>query len=177
MAKKITSKIEKQVAKKQRKENNKLRKWWRKNDYKVWRVLLFWIWIPIVLLNKRDDKQYKAMQYSDETTKKYLDKVLPHLVSYWGEEANCFLVTDAGDFGGIQFRALMSLPTRYRKQERYFVKFYQEVKAFIVRTYQVDGYEKFKILTYSDWQVAKEKFDWGGTPYYDNVAKGVVFYK
>lgn len=173
----MKNKIEKQIAKKQRRENNKLRKWWRNNSYKVWRVLLFWLWIPLWLLNQRYNKQYKVMRYSEETTKKYLDKVLPYLVSYWGEEPNCFLITDAGDMGGVRFQALMSLPSRYHKQERYFIKFYQEVKAFIVRTYQVDGYDKFPILTYSDWQAAKEKFDWGSTPYHDDIAKGVVFYK
>ena len=169
--------IEKQVAIKQRRENSKLRKWWRSNSYKVWRVLLFWIWIPMVLSNKKKDKQYKSMQYSEETTKKYLDKVLPYLVSYWGEEPNCFLFTTAGDMGGINFKALMHLRRRYRKQERYFTKFYEEVKAYIVRKYEIDGYEKFPILTYNDWQAAKEKFDWGGTPYRDDIAKGVVFYK
>lgn len=171
------NKIEKQVVKKQRRENNKIRKWWHKNSYKVWRVLLFWLWIPIVLFDKKRNKQYKRMQYSIETTKKYLNKVLPYLVSYWGEEPNCFLITSASDMGGIDFRALMNLPRRYRKQEIYFTKFYQEVKAYLVRTYQVDGYAKFPILTYEDWQAAKEKFDWGGTPYNDDVAKGVVFYK
>jgi hypothetical protein len=177
MAKKLTSKIEKQVVKKQRRENNKLRKWWRNNSYKVWRVLLFWLWMPILLFGIREDKRFKKMQYSDETTKKYLDKVLPYLVSYWREESDCFLMTEAGDMGGINFQALMGLPRRYRKQERYFIKFYQEVKAYIVRTYEIDGYEKFPILTYNDWQAAKEKFDWGSTPYHDDIAKGVVFYK
>lgn len=171
------NKIEKQVNKKKRRENNKLKKWWRNNSYKVWRVVLFWLWIPIKLLCCINKKRYKAMQYSDETTKKYLDKVLPYLVAYWGEESNCFLFTSAGDMGGINFKALMSLPRRYRKQGRYFVKFYQEVKTYIVRTYEVGGYEKFQILTSADWYAAKEKFDWGGVPYYDEIAKGVVFWK
>ena len=83
---------------------------------------------------------------------------MPYLVSYWGEESNCFLITNAGDMGGIRFKALMHLPRRYRKQQRYFVKFYEEVKAYIVRTYEIDGYERFPILTYDDWQNAKEKF-------------------
>ena len=80
----MKNKIEKQVAKKQRRKNNKLRKWWSRNDYKVWRVLLFWLWIPIMLFNKKKDNQYKTMQYSEKRAKKYLDKVLPYLVSYWG---------------------------------------------------------------------------------------------
>jgi hypothetical protein len=171
------NKIEKQVNRKKRRENNKIRKWWRANSYKVWRVLLFWLWMPIVLFGIREDKRFKKMQYSDEKTKKYLDKVLPYLVTYWKEEPDCFLITSAGDMGGINFKTLMSLPRRYRKQERYFVKFYQEVKAYIVRTYEVDGYEKFPIMTSGDWYAAKEKFDWGGVPYYDECAKGVVFWK
>ena len=173
----MKNKIEKQIAKKQRRENSKLRKWWRNNDYKVWRVLMFWLWIPIVLLYKIKDRQYKAMQYSEETTKKYLDKVLPYLVSYWEEDSSRFLVTTAYDMGGINFKALMNLPRRYKKQERYFVKFYQEVKAYIVRTYEIEGYEKFPIMTSADWYAAKEKFDWGGVPYSDESVKGVVFYK
>lgn len=171
------NKIEKQVAKQQRRDNNKLRKWWSRNSYKVWRVLLFWIWIPIMLLDKKNIKQYDEMRYREETTKKYLDKVLPYLVSYWDEDPSCFLFTTASDMGGINFRALMSLHRRYRKQERYFIKFYEEVQAYIVRTYEIDGYAKFPIMTYDDWQIAKVKFDWGSTPYRDDVAKGVVFYK
>ena len=171
------NKIEKQVARRQRRENNKIKKWWQHNSYKVWRVLLFWLWIPIKVFNIKTDKRYKAMQYSNETTKKYLDKVLPYLVAYWREDPNCFLITSAGDMGSIRFRALMSLPRRYRKQERYFTKFYQEVQTYIVRTYEVDGYNKFPILTSGDWYAAKEKFDWGGVPYSDDYAKGVVFYK
>ena len=173
----MKNEIEKQVAKKQRRENNKLRKWWNRNDYKVWRVLLFWIWIPMKLFGEINIKQYKQIKYSEKTAKKYLDKVLPYLVARWREEPDCFLFTTAGDMGGIQFRALMSLPSKYRKQRRYFTKFYQEVQAYIVRTYEIDGYEKYPILTYDDWQAAKKKFDWGGTPYHDDVAKGVVFYK
>jgi hypothetical protein len=171
------NKIEKQVNRKKRRENNKLRKWWRKNDYKVWRILLFWLWLPIKLFDDTDKKRYKAIQYNDEITKKYLDKVLPYLVSYWREESDCFLITSAGDMGGINFKALMYLPRRYRKQQRYFVKFYEEVKTYIVRTFEIDGYKKFPILTSGDWYAAKEKFDWGGVPYYDEGAKGVVFYQ
>ena len=171
------NKIEKQVNKKKRRENNRLKKWWRKNSYKVWRVLLFWFWLPIKLFYDAGNKKYKAMQYNNETTKKYLDKVLPYLVSYWGEESDCFLITNASDMGGISFRALIHLPRRYRKQERYFTKFYEEAKAYIVRKYEVDGYEKFPILTSEDWYAAKDKFDWYGVPYDDEYVKGVVFYK
>lgn len=171
------NKIERQVNRKKRRENNKLRKWWRNNDYKVWRVLLFWLWIPMKLICDKNKNKYQAIQYKEETTKKYLDKVLPYMVSYWNEESDRFLMTTAYDMGGINFKALINLPSKYGKQRRYFTKFYQEVKAYIVRTYEIDGYEKFSILTYDDWQTAKEKFDWYGTPYNDDVAKGVVFYK
>lgn len=177
MTNKLTSKIEKQVAKKQRRENNQVKKWWRNNSHKIWRVLLFWIWIPTLLINKSRIRQFKQIQYNNEITKKYLDKVLPYLVSYWNEESDCFLITSADDMGGINFKALMSLPSKYSKQRKYFTKFYQETKAYIVRTYEIDGYEKFPIMTSGDWYAAKEKFDWGGVPYYDESAKGVVFWK
>lgn len=171
------NKIEKQVNKKKRREKNKFKKWWRCNSYKVWRVLLFWLWIPMVLFGIKEEKRFKATQYREETTKKYLDKVLPYVVARWNEEPDCFLITSAGDMGGIRFEALMNLPRRYRKQERYFIKFYQEAKAYIVRTYEIDGYDKFPIVASADWYAAKEKFDWGGVPYNDEFAKGVVFWK
>ena len=173
----MKNRIEKQVAKKQRRENNKIKKWWRENDYKVWRVLLFWIWIPMKLICDKNEKKYQEMQYKEETVKKYLDKVLPYMVSYWNEGSDCFLITSAWDMGGINFKALMSLPRRYSKQRRYFTRFYQETQAYIVRKYEIVGYEKFPIMTRSDWYAAKEKFDWGGVPYSDEIAKGVVFYK
>ena len=172
------NKIERQVDKNKRRENNRFKKWWRNNNYKVWRALLFWIWIPIVLWDNIDNKHYTAMKYSDEETKRHLDKVMPYLVAHWREEPNCFLMTNASDMGGIRFRdGLWDLPRKYRKQRRYFLKFYDYVTAYIVRKYQIEGYEKFPILTSGDWYSAKEKFDWGGVPYSDDIVKGVVFYK
>jgi hypothetical protein len=173
----MMNEFEKQVDKKKRRDNNRLRKWWLYNGYKVWRVVLFWIWLPLLLIGYIDEKTYQAIKYNDDTTKKYLDKIMPYLVSHWHEEPNCFLVTSASDMGGVPFEAIMNLPGRYRKQERYFEKFYREARAYIVRTYEINGYEKFPIMSSADWYAAKAKFDWGSVPYYEESAKGVVFYK
>lgn len=37
-----------------RKKENRFAKWWHANDYRVWRVLLFFIWIPMRISDKLD---------------------------------------------------------------------------------------------------------------------------
>lgn len=172
--------IEKQFQKQDRKKNNALRKWWRKNDYKVLRVLLFYIWIPCWAYDKIKDARYENLTYSNATTKKYLDKVMPKLVAHYEENPNTILFSDADDFGGITFRDLSFssfMKKHFKKESKYFSKFNRLIKKYIIEEYQIDGYKKIVLDNWMDWNKAKEKFGWYHTPYNANYVKGIVFYK
>lgn len=42
----MNNEVIKAMSKKSFKESN-LKKWWRKNGYKVWRIVFFPLWIPV----------------------------------------------------------------------------------------------------------------------------------
>lgn len=172
--------IEKQFQKQEKKKNSSIRKWWNKNSYKIARVVFFYIWIPIFVYEKIKDNRYKNLKYSDDITKKYLDKVMPKLVFHYEEDPNLILFHNTNDFGGIRFYwDLCSnwMTRKFKKETKYFSKFYGLVQKYIIEEYQIDGYEKIVLDNWIDWDRAKEKFGWYDTPYNKDYAKGVVFYK
>ena len=97
------NKIEKQCIKQKKKQNNSVRKWWRKNAHKVARVIFFYIWLPCFIYEKIKDAKYKKLTYNNNLTKKYLDRVLPKLVAHYEEDPNVILFHNCEDFGGIRF--------------------------------------------------------------------------
>ena len=172
--------IEKQFKKRDKKRDSALRSWWRKNDFKVARVLLFFIWIPYMIYKNIKDNSYNNLTFDTALTKRYLDRVLPKMAAQYEEDSNLILFHDSDDFGGINFYWNMCsdwMAKNFRKETRYFRKFNREVKAYIVQEYIINGYEKLVLDNWIDWDRAKEKFGWGGTPYNKDYAKGVVFYK
>ena len=174
------NKIEQQFKKQEKKQNSSLLKWWRKNNYKVMRILFFYIWLPSAALEKIKENKYKNLAYSDELSKKYLDKVLPKLAARYEEDPNLMLFHDTSDFGGIHiYWDLCSswMKKKFRKEVQYFTKFNLQLKEFIIEKYLIDGYQKMVLNNWIAWEKAKEKFDWGGTPYSQDYAIGIVFYK
>ena len=172
--------IEKQFRKQEKKKNSSIRKWWNKNCYKIMRIVLFYIWVPILVYTKIKDTKYKKLKYSDDTTKKYLDKVMPKLVYRCEEDLNLILFHNTQDFGGIRFYwDLCSnwMSKKFKKETQYFAKFNAAVKDYIIQEYHIDGYEKMTLNNWVDWNRAKEKFNWYDTPYNVDYAEGVVFYR
>lgn len=173
------NKIEKAKAKYQKRQNNKLRKWWNKNDYKVLRVLFFYIWIPTWLCEKHRANKYRKLVWLPETAKKYLDKVLPYLVRNETEHEE-ILFTNADDMGGIKFYwsfSRLEKVKRYKTAARYLCKFNQQVKQFIIEEYQIEGYQKMILDNWTLWDKAAKKFDWYSGPWDKDYAVGVIFYK
>lgn len=157
-------------------------KWWRKNDYKVYRVIFFPIYIIQLIREKCHKHTYDKLQFSNEKSKKLIDKELSRLVAY---DIDCGLISKdeeiaictSNDFG-ISFS---SFGVWYRGQNKsaknYFLKFSSEIKEFIINEYAIDGYQKMVIDDWIKWDKAKEKFGWYSTPNNKDYAIGVIFYK
>lgn len=175
------------MAKEQRKNdfnNNRLFKWLRKNRHKVMRVVLFPIWIAVLLIEKYKDRRHKSLVFTEEYCKKCLDKMISKLIIFHKEDPNCFLISDCDDFGYITFDELYGFNSRYylekhgcKREIRFTRKFYKMVEVYIMDEYRIDGYHKMTMNSYKEWKEAKDKFDWGSTPYSCDGRKGVVFYK
>lgn len=177
----MKNKIIKEKQKIDRKRNNKIRKWWKKNNYKVIRVILFPIWIYAILEEKYKKSQHakiKKCQDIKPIFKKYLDKVMPFMVAHYCENAKQILISSACDMGDINFSNFCSstIQKKYSRIENFFAIHYKGLKEYILSEYQIEGYKKMILDNYRTWNEAKEKFDWGDTPFNVDYCKGVVFY-
>ena len=175
-------KIEKERQKYNKIKNNKFISWWKKNDYKVYRIILFPlfpIWVTELLWEKYKDYKYKKLVFNEEKCKKYLDFVIPKMVVRYNDDHNEILISNADDMGGIEFSDFHSswMHKKYRKQYLFFLKFYSEIADYILEKYQIEGYKKNIVDNWKEWNKAKEQFGWYDTPYYADSCKGVIFYK
>ena len=164
--------------------NNKLFKWWRKNSYKVWRVVLFPVWICVLALDKYKHYRYKSLTFSEEYCKKCIDKILPKFVIHYNEDPQCILISDCDDFGYIMFVDLCGIHNYCyaekhgcKKEIRFTRKFVEQTRKYIIEKYEINGYNKMVLTNYKEWNEAAKKFDWGGVPYNCDHCVGVVFYQ
>ena len=122
-----------------------VRKWWSKNGYKVWRVVLFPAWIHYALKEKSNNKLHDELKFSTDMCKTYLDKVMPIMVAHYCEDASCFLISDSDYMGDISFSNFRNRAKVNKKYTRFFLKFSKQVREYILNEYQIDGYEKTSI--------------------------------
>jgi len=163
-------------AKAKKDKKRPIRDWWRKNDYKVFRVILFPVYFVSLFSERHKDKTYEQMEFSSDVCKKYLDKVLPNMVAHYCEDAKNFLISSTDDMGDLEFHDFWGSYNKNKKSSRFFLKFDNQFRDYIMNEYQIDGYQKMTLTNWTHWDKAKEKFDWGGTPYNSDYAKGVIFY-
>lgn len=147
--------------------------WWHNNGYKICRILLFWIWIPMWCYEKIQNKHYQSMKYSDKKTKKYLDKVLPQIIV----APDMFVFYNEYSFDGMNFYPKLFALSKPKKIGVYFHRFKKEVERYIIYQYQIVGYCKVITSTCADWIRIKKKFIWYNVPRKANDITGVVFYK
>lgn len=172
--------FEKEYAKHERRNNSKLHKWWCKNKHKILRVVLFWIYIPMLCYEKLKDRQYKALKYDDNVTKKYLDKLLPKIVVRKGVDPARILITNTDDYDSVRFYWDFDSAWMRRKHKnaaRYLSKFSKRVETYIMDTYQIDGYKKMVFNNFNDWKAAKDIFGWEYVPWNYENSHGALFYE
>ena len=78
--------------------------------------------------------------------------------------------------GDLEFHDFWGNYNKNKKSSRFFLKFDNQFRDYIMNEYQIDGYQKMTLTNWTHWDKAKEKFNWGGTPYNKDYAKGVIFY-
>lgn len=133
----------------QGKKEHKARKWWRKNGYKVWRVILFPIWALVLLKDKINSKLNNQQEWSKERAAEILSYYIPRR-SHWDDEAKCFYFFDNGM--GWSF----SLAKRYlKRKDRRFWKvncgwWGGEIRRFLIDEFQLEGFTK-EVGTCDDW--------------------------
>lgn len=132
----INKEIIKAINKKE--ENNKLiaiRKWWRKNSYKIARIVLFPIWIIYLTNQKIQNKLNSHEKWSEEKANEILSYYIPRRCNW--EEANKTLYFFDNGYGWS-----FNCAKKYLKRKDYrFWKLYSGCFGGQIRRYLIDSFE------------------------------------
>ena len=118
----------------QKKDNkNKICIWWRKNNYKVLRVILFPVWFALLF----NDWRNKRLEWDETRANEILNYYIPR-ASSWDEEEKCFYFFDNGL--GWNF----DLAKRYlkRRDYRFWKKWRFRIQQFLRGKFELEGFIK-----------------------------------
>jgi len=124
-----------------KKKEHKARKWWRKNGYKILRVLLFPFWIGSILLKKIRAWLNSKEKWSEERATEILNYYIPR-ASEWNEKDKCLYFFD----NGLEWN--YKLAKRYLKlKDRRFWKvnccwWGGEMRSFLMNKFELEGFTK-----------------------------------
>ena len=126
-------------------EKHPIRDWWRKNGYKVCRVVLFPVWCPIWVWDRLRIKWYAMMDakqvWSDERANEILSYYVPRKCS-WNEEEQELYFFDNG-YGWSMSHAKKYLKF---KDRRFWGKHKGwtggKIREYLLNTFELEGFTK-----------------------------------
>ena len=145
--------MNKEIKKAIRKQEKKhlIRKWWRKNSYKVARILFWPIWLYVVVEEKYKAKKYKSLEWSEERAQEALAYYIPRYAD-WNAEDKCFYFADNGM--GWTMREVVQKCVK-RKNRAWWKKFASpwggKIREYLIKDFELEGFTKTVQDTYDDW--------------------------
>lgn len=128
-------------AMKGKKEPSKFHKWWRKNDYKVWRVVLFPIWISSIIKEKIEKFLNSRNKWSEERANEILQYYIPRNAE-WLEDKKEFYFFDNGYGWGMNF-AKKYLKRKDRRFWKVHKGFYGgKIRDYLIHKFMLEGFTK-----------------------------------
>lgn len=131
-------------------KTNSIKKWWKKNNYKVARVVLFPIWWGICAKNKIHDYRYKRLEWSKERANEILSYYIPRK-SEWDNEDKTFYFAD----NGMGWR-MKCHQKKIKLKDRAWWRKYTciwggRVRTYLLKEFELEGFTKEVGDTYDGW--------------------------
>lgn len=122
-------------------EKHPIRDWWKKNGYKVMRVVLFPIWIPVWAVDKIKNKMWASIEWDEERLHEVLSYYVPRKCS-WNEEEQELYFFDNG-YGWSMCYA----KKRLKRKDRAFWKKYSgwsggKIRQYLLFQFELEGFTK-----------------------------------
>ena len=122
-------------------EKHPVRDWWKKNGYKVLRVVLFPVWGCMLAGKKIKDKLDAQVVWSDERANEILSYYVPRRCS-WDEEKQELYFFDNG-YGWQMCSAKKHLKFKDRHFWNKFKGWYGgEIREYLLNTFELEGFTK-----------------------------------
>jgi hypothetical protein len=122
-------------------KTSKFREWWKKNNYKVYRIVFFPIWIASILIAKITKWLNSRQAWSDERAKEILDYYIPRRAN-WDAEEQEFYFFDNG-FGW----SLNSAKRYLKRKDRRFWEIHNgwrggDIRDYLIEEFELEGFTK-----------------------------------
>ena len=131
-------------------EDTAFKKWWRKNDYKVWRVVLFPLWAYLRGRNKIKTYLNSRTEWSESRAKEILNYYIPRYAN-WDNEDKTFYLFDNG------YGWSMGFAKKHLKfKDRRFWKLYASwgggrIRDYLINNFELEGFTKEVGNCYDGW--------------------------
>lgn len=133
----MNKEVIKAMEKKEESFFNNLKKWWSKNSYKIFRVILFPIYIITILCDKYKAIVRKANPWNEERAQEILNYYIPRS-SDWSDEEKAFYYFNNG-FGWDMCFAKKYL----KRKDRNFWKYnYNQIRRYLIDKFELEGFIK-----------------------------------
>lgn len=119
------------------------RDWWSENNYKVFRIILFPIWIYVEISDRIKKWNYERTTWDEKRADEILNRYIPKS-SDWLSEKKAFWFFDNGY--GWEFQSAKKFLKR--KDYLFWRKFSWEIEKYLINKFELEGFEKEVINTY-----------------------------
>ena len=136
-----------------KKEDSKIKqfkKWWRKNGYKVMRVVLFPLWWGVCAKNKIHDYRYKRLEWSEEKANEILSYYIPRK-SKWDNEDKTFYFADNGMGWSMKYHQKKIKLKDRAWWRKYTSGWGGKVRTYLLEKFELEGFTKEVGDTYDSW--------------------------
>ncbi len=145
----MNKEIIKAMSKKETKVDKAL-KWWRKNDYKVMRVILFPIWWGVCAKEKIKNHLDSQLEWSEERAHEILSYYIPREAE-WNADDKTFYFADNGRGWGMKYHQ-KKIKLKDRKWWRkYSCSYGGKVRTYLIEKFELEGFTKEVGDTYDQW--------------------------
>ena len=122
-------------------EKHPVRDWWKKNGYKVWRVVLLPIWLPMQWLEKVKSKVNVRIKWSEERANEILSYYIPRRAD-WDDKEKTFFFFDNG-MGWSLRSAKKYLKWKDRRWWKKFCGFWGgKIRIYLIHDFEMEGFTK-----------------------------------
>lgn len=125
----------------QGKKEHKAREWWRKNGYKVWRVVLFPLWIGEILWHEINTRLNRKEEWNEERASEILNYYIPRRAE-WDEKEQCFYFFD----NGLGWSIALAKKFLKRRDRRFWKVncggWGGKMREYLIEKFQLEGFTK-----------------------------------
>ncbi len=123
----------------------KICKWWEKNDYKVYRIIFFPLWIALIIKDKIVNYLNSQQVWNEERANNILNYYVPRYCE-WDNDKKEFYFFDNG-YGWNMYFAKKILK---RKDRRFWKCNTSKIRNYLINAFELEDFTK-TVLMNNDW--------------------------